>query len=630
MGGAHTKKTTPGLLLSSGRIVDDYNLADFSTAIQDIEIMRKSDCVASMALEALKLPIQRAKIEIIGEGESKEYIQYCFENMMIDENRDDGFNYFYNHILLSLDFGLILFEPVWSIEQYNGKWTKRLKYMSPIKPSAITKFLYNENQEIVRLELRRYGSSYSYDTIECDIKDLFLITYNEEFFDIRGNSVLRKARLAWKYKDRVMKAFARGKTRQAGIPKIKLPAGAGQDVINNAHTIGQTLGNADNAYVVCEDGIEIELMQLQDSNSLEFLQYLDRQMLINTLTQFMISGVGENGSRAAASELKTPYELKINELSTFVEVTLNRLIIKMIENSPWNGTIPGVNYPKVKISVPVAQDLDVVATMIQKLASVIKLDDKDESYIRDIFSLPKKEEKAEKKTFEKVKLEKIKLDVQSAENAYKEFQERAQNILSKIHKEMLDIIIPQAIAGKKIERLKMADFISEMEKIYLELKTVGRLHALNELGLTLMDKKEEKVKKQKIARAVKTLYYDTEQAVENLIEEATKKQKQDLSKYLYVKLSDGMKMDKLRIVESVLDGYQESRIETFQEYGKDRIYIYTSILDSSICENCAPLDGLEATLDEWEEQGLRIDGKGRLNPECSGSEKCRCTLTLKE
>ena len=195
---------------------------------------------------------------------------------------------------------------------------------------------------------------------------------------------------------------------------------------------------------------------------------------------------------------------------------------------------------------------------------------------------------------------------------------------------MLDIIIPQAVTGKKIERLKMAGFISEMEKLYLELKTVGRLHALNELGLTLLDKKEEKVKKQKIARAVKTLYYDTEQAVENLIEEATKKQKKDLSKYLYVKLSDGMKMDKLRIVESVLDGYQESRIETFQEYGKDRIYIYTSILDSSVCENCAPLDGLEATLDEWEEQGLRIDGKGRLNPECSGSEKCRCTLTLKE
>lgn len=651
MGGARKeklgKKTTSGIQIIAGRIENELDITDYADLLEDITKIRMSDCVASATLDILKLPILRADIDITcSENKisklAKQYITYTFDNLQIDKYREGGLKYFLEHLLTALDYGFAMFEPVWRIEQYGGYMTKRLLYMSPIRPETITEWLFDEEMEWVGIKQNRIGLDNRYSTVEIKSSDLFIFTFGEEFYDVRGKSLLRKSRLAWKYKERVLNSVARSIARGAGIPKIKLSELADDATFEKAQVIGRTIGNSDNAFVISQDGVmDIELMSLQNQGSaMELLQYLDRQMLFNTLTQFMTAGIGENGSRASTGELKTPYELRVNDMATKIEDCLNRLIIQIIRNSFLFGVLGNMDYPKAKLFMPVNTALDEIATSIQKLASVraINFTIDDEKYLRTIFNLPQNSQNQKTQLELTHKQKELKIPANFEFEAIKEFYIRQQDIVDReiemIYKEMLNNIIFYIKQNKEVRRVNLENCINRLEKIYYETKIKGRIDLQAELmkiskNIALENKEENIKQKKKIKRLVKTLYYDLEQTAENLIENATKKQLANgIENFLIMKIGDGFKMLRRQISASVMDGYTEGRNEVIAQADENILYTYTVCLEDieNVCEECMPLDGIEMTKQEAIEHGLRIEETGRLNPDCLGGDNCRCLL----
>jgi len=638
MGGAHRKKTTSGIIVNAGIITNELETGSYQTILEDIAKMRVSDCVAVSAIDILKLPVLRANIQVTSENiEAKEYVEYVFQNLQIDEYRPNGFRYFMEHLLTALDFGIALFEPVWRVEEYKGKMTKRLVYLSPIRPETITEWLYNENVEFIGIKQRRYTANYYWETVQIPASELFIFSFGEEFYDIRGKSILRKARLAWKYKERVLSALARSVARGAGIPKITVGDMADEDTEDLAHTIGRTIGNSDNAYVIAQkDVLDVELMGLQNqASAMELLQYLDRQLLFNTLTQFMTAGIGENGSRAAAAELKTPYELRINDIVDQIEECLNRLIVLVVNESFFTKK----EYPKVTLSIPANTALDEIATSIQKLASVnaIRLTEDDEKYIRSIFNLPEiKEEKIEVK---EVKAERVKripanFEFDRVKEFYTTEQARVDKVIEEIYKDILLNVIKYIKEGREVrrEKTKIDEYVKTLTGIYERMRKQGAediRKELSKLQVQMSLSEEIKRDKKKITRQVKTLYYDTEQVAENIIENATKKQLAGgIENLLMIKIGDGFKTLRRSISATIMDGYTEGRNDVIRQTEEDILYTYTVALEDieSVCEVCMPLDGLEMTKAEAEAHGLRIEANGRLNPDCLGGDNCRCLL----
>lgn len=648
--GSGRKKTTTGITAAAGQIrLNDNDTTDWSTLISDYDKMRKGDPIIPATLQALKLPIRRSKLNITCEKTARsilaqEYIEYCFENLQKDSYRDGGEEYFRRHLLLMLDYGLSMFEPVWNAEIYNDHHTSRLLYMAPIQLETIYRFLFDDaNVEFRGIEQYRRNKNGGIDPLIMPSEHLFMAVNQEEFGDVRGQSILRPARMVWNYKQQVMNSLARATSRGAGIPVFTIMPGD-EGAKAKAEEMGRTVGNANQAYVIeVENQIKFRLEALKDiDKAQELLSYMDRQMFFMTLTQFMTSGLGENGSRAATSELKTPYELRIQDLTADIEQLYNRLIEIMIERSWLKGILGTMEYPKAKLSVPTSTDLSAVAGEIRNLAvsKAITLNNEDEKYLREMFGLPEAKlneeidrspipEKSMNLDMKRKALEIF--EYKSAQNHYTQHQEKVDGEIDKLYRAIVKEVALMVSSGKSVKFSTIGDSISHMEKLYSKGFEAGQRDIRKEFAKIGVEKKllanVYKTPPKKIGRLTKNLYFTTESYAENLLEGATKKAIAGSPEdFLLLKLIDALKTVRRSLSTAIMDGYTNGRADIMDEMAAIGIeYEYTSVLDESLCDKCGPLDGIRMTLQEILDAGLRI-GNGRTNPDCDGGDYCRCQL----
>ena len=79
------------------------------------------------------------------------------------------------------------------------------------------------------------------------------------------------------------------------------------------------------------------------------------------------------------------------------------------------------------------------------------------------------------------------------------------------------------------------------------------------------------------------------------------------------------------------NGFYSGRAEVLLDNEEDiELLEYTAIMDKGTCAECAPLDGVQQSAQEWIDSGMNIDPKATvLNPNCiglKGNNKCRCQL----
>lgn len=664
--------TTPGLWVSSGEISQDFDNVSWKELLKDYTDMRNGGAVESTTISVLKYPILRSGYVITHSNKEMEDYVYWTLDTMINSFRDrGGFQETLEHILLALEYGCSFFEKVYQRGDRTpeGKITNRIVRLAPFKPETIFEFLYDEDVFFSGIKHERRANSGGLEFIDIPISDLFFYAHNSEYGDPRGRSEFRPARNLYKIKKDILLATARAQQRGAGIPEIKsMKNGLTGDEKSRLEAIGRSLGNMKNGYIITDPDIEIKLHSLQIQGSPEAtLEFINRELFFNTLTEFMTSGIGQSGSRAATGEHKSSYELKYGAITMAIEERINSLLREIIDISYFG---PQVDYPRFQFNSLQTTDVGSVAESIGKLyeRNILIKQTGDEEFIRGMFNMPEKIELQEtvtpatdteveshtdedkqmqacdhKKLFfrEMVTGDDYKNFVASRFNAeekesmYIDLQEKTRNIVEEVVSKYVAYAIKRTEAGQPIEVKYDVELFNRLNSLYQQGFSAGRKDVAHEIALA--SEKElageaDKVLKisQTLKRHAGKLMFNVRVTVEDILEREFTPGKTDVAEVLMSKaLEEGFKTEKRSLIEKVSDSYVEGRSDAIQD-NKEKIelYMYNSILDKNLCDVCSEWTGAVMTLEEAEENGF-VTGSGRVNPGCLGGiERCRCNLLV--
>jgi hypothetical protein len=384
------QKTASGLIVSSGQITQSiYDDLPIETLITDITKMRNADCIASSSLRTMKMPLIQAGYTIDiskKDSRSQEIIDYCYWAL----EKIDYQKYKY-HKLLALDYGFALFEKVKGTGEFNGKPTNCYMKLAPIQPDTVYNWTYEDINLIGIKHIKKIpnrGQTY----IDMTMDDLIHYTYNAEFENPQGNSVLRPARLYFISKQKLISAFTKSAIKGTGVVHIQFSGNVSDTERLKIEKMARTVAIEENAYMTSQEGKYLtKLEQVQGMSDIQgMLEYFDKQMLFLTSSQFTTVGVNTSGSFAAAQTIKTIYELSIQSIKKDYETHDNELLKEIIDMSPYAG-LKEDEYPTLKLDYNAA-DLNSVATNLQKIVAKLNWTYEDEVWLRSVFGLPEAKE----------------------------------------------------------------------------------------------------------------------------------------------------------------------------------------------------------------------------------------------
>jgi hypothetical protein len=652
------QKTNTGIWVQAGEIDhSDHDTKDWSDLQNDYVKMRNGHALISTTIDILKYPILMSEWRI--EGKNKEvnhYIQFVFENLY------KGFEYFKRHKLLALDFGLSMHEMV--LEKgysFGGKLQNRPIWFSPIQNETINQFIYDDTARFTGIEHERRVPETGSEFIPIDKKDLEWFSFNEEYNDIRGRSMLRPVRMFWEAQTKVLRARVQGIQRGAGIPAIATIGNPGSADTAKIQQMGRTIGQMNEGYISYDkEKMEVSLLEPKGQHdAMQMIEWLDRQIVFNTLSQFMVAGIGQNGSRAATGEHKTSYEMAASVILQALEDNFQALTNRIVQLSSY-GNIPSSEYPEFHFNAITQTDLSKTAADLRNLidSRLVTKQREDEKYIRELFSMPelkvtteivkpedqkvsifnKKLTKKERNvTNEMLEHEKNIFSLESAVEHYEDMESKISIKLDeKIHKYILDIEKQLSNDRKKdihVRRSILETTIDELTSLYETGYNRGEVDIENELKKIstklAVTKKDKITKRGMIEKLIIKMFFNIKTGIENKMETVSNEyiQKKGGLKDILIGFELGYKREKNNVKNIVEAGYVDGRGKTLETLS-DNIdtFLYTAIMDKNTCKECAPLDGVAFTADEIRGEGLNFTHP--INPNCLGQDSDRCQWVI--
>jgi hypothetical protein len=609
------QELTSGISCVSGIVeTDDISSSDWSELLKDYETIYNTDSVAKTSLEMIRFPLEQSEYSIVSKTNSdkslecKEYLEYTFQNMI------DGFQYFKSHCFDALHLGCKFFEIVFSSEKYNKKFVNKIIRLLPIKSSTLYRIWYDEKMDFSGIQQERIGLDNNISYIDIPKEQLFYVTHNMRDNDIRGNSELRAVRIDCKIKSKVKMSTGRGIERGAGIP---IGEYNGNSINPDWKTLLRNIANSTGAYaLVPQDQLKIRFEELKNQqNSVPFLEYLNREIFFNTLTQFLTSGIGQNGSRASTSELKSPYEIKISAIQQEMESYFNWLCQIAINNS-YFANMPNEDRPIFKFGAIKQSDVSKAVENIKKMAEVgLILNDKDWNYIREMLGLnsnvvnPEIENPdnidSNTETKPEIKLEKkqtpINFELENATKTFDQVQKESEIIINEVYQKMLNDIRSQYKLNRNpdFEVRYKSEMITRLSKQYNNAFKEGRgdvrkelLKLNNKVTLATEPVDQEKLNKF-LERYTVKFTIDIKTAIGNRLERESKLKVKTDEDQLWDGFQDWFKEDKRNLITASQLGYTEGRNFEFDKIDSlvDE-YVYTAVMDTNTCNECAKYDGI--------------------------------------
>jgi hypothetical protein len=238
---------------------------------------------------------------------------------------------------------------------------------------------------------------------------------------------------------------------------------------------------------------------------------------------------------------------------------------------------------------------------------------------------------------EKQAHEKNVFEFESANEHYMTIKEKADKALNKVFKKVLADIAVQLKRNKKaeLELRYERELIKEMTNLFDESYARGERDFKREVNKLRGNSKvleappgKKKSINNSITRWVKRLFFNVKTTIEDQIDKLPDsfiEKKGGIEKYV-LGFETGFKTEKRQILTETEGGYMAGRgAEIKNSLNVVSTYLYSAILDSNLCDTCAPFDGLIMTYEEALANSLDPFTKP-LNLNCDGYGKCRCLL----
>jgi hypothetical protein len=651
-----------GIYCNAGELQhSDFDTTDWKVLQKDYYTMKISDPIISKCWKMVMNKIATAGFRIEGKNKKiNDYSEWCLNTL------DGGFVDFVRHLLLAIPFGVTMGEQiVKNAVKYDSKPTNKIIKIAFFQNETIYKFNYDEQSIFQGIEHEKRIPDKGIEYIPIPKEKLHYFVFDQEYGDVTGNGIFRPLRFAWKLKEKVLLSTGISVQRGAGIPIIEVIGNLSDADKAKISQIGRTIGNFKDGYVSYDKNkmnLRIEELKNQQNN-IQLLEFLNREIFFGMLSEFSTSGIGQNGSRSATSEHKNTFELALNYIMTLLESNIQSLLNKMIEMSLF-GNIKEDDAPVFKFNSLTQIDLNEMSIVYRNLYDsmiVQKQPEIDEAFFRETFGLP--EIKKSKKKTNNILPEAENIQMNKSDNKYhRELSKHEKEIFSlssatehyETISEKVDIVVNDILekaledyasyyenhGSASLRQKYQIEMIEKLNELYEYGYNRGKndvekeLNKLSTNNLTLSNKfalssKQSKTSKS-IERYTKKLFFNVSTTLDDYLDYY--KDNKSYDPYSIKKRIVGFKTefrrDKQTLKSKTEDGYTDGRGASLKENEKNiETYLYTAILDKKLCDNCAPLDSIELTLQEIRDNELRR-GNGRVNPNCLGNngQWCRCQL----
>jgi hypothetical protein len=365
--------------------------------------MKRQDGAVRGALRLLKTPIQAARWFIEPASKSTldvniaKFVEDClFENLNVD------FSQVLDDVLLMFDYGYIVFEKVYKIDE-DGKAV--LRKLAPRHALDIRDWVFDDNGGPAGIVMEPFvpygnmqngqvalpgpqwpgegGSGINMGTF-IPINKLAIFSLEPEAGDLRGISVLRSAYKHWYYKDTLYKIDAIQKERHGiGVPVIKLPPGFSTADKALAEELGRNLRTNDRAHIVVPANWEImfAVLEGQPVSCIESIDHHNAQIKVNILAPFM------DAANASTDSIDMFFK-STRYLAQSISNIFNKHIIKQLVDLNYKRG----KYPKLRARrIGEWNDLRTWSFAFRNLvgSNAIIPDDPLEEFLRDELDLPR-------------------------------------------------------------------------------------------------------------------------------------------------------------------------------------------------------------------------------------------------
>lgn len=310
------------------------------------------------------------------------------------QGRSKGRFSFQNHLrhaLLALLYGHMYFEQCGEIK--NGLW--HLTKLAPRMPHSLQRILVDQHGSLSAIEQVGNGSSLAGMTgpLRIPVDKLTAYIWEQEGGNWAGRSMLRGIYKNWVLKDTTLRVGAINIERAGGVPVIVGPKGASPDDLAQLALMARQFRVGEGSGGAIPNGAELHLARAAGGEeAVNFIRLMNDEMARAWLMMFMNLGQsGQHGSFALGSSL-IDYVLNTQEIiAKWVCDTFNEHMIE--DQIDWNwgedvDKVPKLVYNRVDDRQLAIADL---VSMIDK--NLITVDDELESWIREDYSMPRRDPK---------------------------------------------------------------------------------------------------------------------------------------------------------------------------------------------------------------------------------------------
>jgi len=374
-----------------GIISEEYNPS--LQGVQGIKIfdeMRKSDGTVRAAVLVTTLPIRRAKWfvnpAIPGDAESEKHAQ-LIEHALFDWLEDMTWDDVVRQALLSVPFGVMVFEKVYGTKDYEGTTYVVPRKLAPRLPKSIMQWELKDKTFGIQ-QIRQDGQ-----LAQIPGSKLLIFINEREGNNWWGNSMIRAAYKHWYYKNNFYKIDAMAFERQGlGVPKINMPSGYTDSDEAKARQAAQNLRANEDAYLLLPDGYTAEFMNMGAGTTRDpqnSINHHNKEILQSVLAQFLELGAtsSSSGSRALSQDHSDLFLKAIESIANNFIAEINKNLIPEIIDLNFDDVKV---YPVLDYSGITKVDVAALGTAYGALvtAQAIKPTNEDEQYLRGALGLP--------------------------------------------------------------------------------------------------------------------------------------------------------------------------------------------------------------------------------------------------
>ena len=381
-----------GTRLLHGIITEEYNpQLQGIQGIRVFEEMRKSDGTVRAAMLVCTLPIRRANWFVKEASDDPqdmkiaEFVRHALFDWIEDMTWDD----IMRESLLSLAFGVMLFEKVYGTYEHDGTTYVTLQKLAPRLPKSILQWELVDHTFGIQ-QIRQDGV-----LAQIPGSKLVIFVNEREGDNWWGTSMLRAAYQHWYRKQKYYAIDSLAFERQGlGIPVITMPQGYTASDEKQAAKALKNLRANEKQYMILPPGYEFEFADMGGKTTrdpTQAVEHHNKQILQSVLAQFLELGATKSGSgsRALSQDHSDLFLKAMEAIADGQRDAFNRQLIKELVDLNFNDV---KTYPVLSYEGITKVDIQAFGTAYAQLvtAGALTPTDSDQQMVRALLGLPER------------------------------------------------------------------------------------------------------------------------------------------------------------------------------------------------------------------------------------------------